>query len=213
MTHSPPPPPLMSVPTVLLLVLRSASPLAQLYSTSTMEHHHFDQCIMILNSPVGPPYAKQESKPWKRRYTTWLPALTNTLRGVGNSLFSGRASFWGACVHRTHQRYVIIGSRDVTGVRRPRVGRQTAGLSMGLFSGRASFWGACAHRTQVDEKFAYENSEMRTNENKQSNKWHISKACFPPGSSNDSTKKRYSQTMCAFSSQDSRALRDRLHRV
>ncbi|XP_041485070.1 dual 3',5'-cyclic-AMP and -GMP phosphodiesterase 11-like isoform X2 [Lytechinus variegatus] len=26
------------------------SPLAQLYSTSTMEHHHFDQCIMILNS-------------------------------------------------------------------------------------------------------------------------------------------------------------------
>lgn len=29
---------------------RSASPLAQLYSTSVMEHHHFDQCIMILNS-------------------------------------------------------------------------------------------------------------------------------------------------------------------
>ncbi|GIY06970.1 cGMP-specific 3',5'-cyclic phosphodiesterase [Caerostris darwini] len=26
------------------------SPLAILYSTSTMEHHHFDQCIMILNS-------------------------------------------------------------------------------------------------------------------------------------------------------------------
>lgn len=29
---------------------RSASPLAKLYSTSTMEHHHFDQCVMILNS-------------------------------------------------------------------------------------------------------------------------------------------------------------------
>lgn len=26
------------------------SPLSTLYSTSTMEHHHFDQCIMILNS-------------------------------------------------------------------------------------------------------------------------------------------------------------------
>ncbi|KAG8200040.1 hypothetical protein JTE90_001898 [Oedothorax gibbosus] len=26
------------------------SPLAVLYSTSTMEHHHFDQCVMILNS-------------------------------------------------------------------------------------------------------------------------------------------------------------------
>lgn len=31
---------------------RASSPLAQLYSTSTMEHHHFDQCIMILNSQV-----------------------------------------------------------------------------------------------------------------------------------------------------------------
>lgn len=31
-------------------LFRASSPLAQLYSTSTMEHHHFDQCIMILNS-------------------------------------------------------------------------------------------------------------------------------------------------------------------
>lgn len=30
--------------------IKSASALAQLYSTSTMEHHHFDQCIMIINS-------------------------------------------------------------------------------------------------------------------------------------------------------------------
>ncbi|XP_048589168.1 dual 3',5'-cyclic-AMP and -GMP phosphodiesterase 11 isoform X2 [Nematostella vectensis] len=30
--------------------IKSATPLAQLYSTSTMEHHHFDQCIMIINS-------------------------------------------------------------------------------------------------------------------------------------------------------------------
>ncbi|KAG1682645.1 cGMP-specific 3',5'-cyclic phosphodiesterase [Nymphon striatum] len=29
---------------------KTASALAQLYGTSTMEHHHFDQCIMILNS-------------------------------------------------------------------------------------------------------------------------------------------------------------------
>ena len=31
---------------------RTESPLAQLYGTSTMEHHHFDHCIMILNSEV-----------------------------------------------------------------------------------------------------------------------------------------------------------------
>lgn len=29
---------------------KTESPLAVLYSTSTMEHHHFDQCVMILNS-------------------------------------------------------------------------------------------------------------------------------------------------------------------
>lgn len=28
------------------------SPLAELYSTSTMEHHHFDQCIMIISTKV-----------------------------------------------------------------------------------------------------------------------------------------------------------------
>nr|XP_046916300.1 dual 3',5'-cyclic-AMP and -GMP phosphodiesterase 11-like [Dermatophagoides farinae] len=30
--------------------IKTGSPLAQLYSTSTLEHHHFDQSLMILNS-------------------------------------------------------------------------------------------------------------------------------------------------------------------
>lgn len=34
-------------------IQRSDHPLAQLYCHSTMEHHHFDQCLMILNSSVG----------------------------------------------------------------------------------------------------------------------------------------------------------------
>ncbi|XP_053484756.1 cGMP-specific 3',5'-cyclic phosphodiesterase isoform X2 [Ictalurus furcatus] len=32
-------------------IKRSDHPLAQLYCHSIMEHHHFDQCLMILNSP------------------------------------------------------------------------------------------------------------------------------------------------------------------
>uniref|UniRef100_A0A8C1KPJ2 Phosphodiesterase n=1 Tax=Cyprinus carpio TaxID=7962 RepID=A0A8C1KPJ2_CYPCA len=32
-------------------IKKSDHPLAQLYCHSTMEHHHFDQCLMILNSP------------------------------------------------------------------------------------------------------------------------------------------------------------------
>ena len=35
-----------------LHLCRIESPLAQLYGTSTMEHHHFDHSIMILNSEV-----------------------------------------------------------------------------------------------------------------------------------------------------------------
>lgn len=43
----------------LFLFYRASSPLAQLYSTSTMEHHHFDQCIMILNSQVISDFVKK----------------------------------------------------------------------------------------------------------------------------------------------------------
>jgi hypothetical protein len=32
------------------LQIKSSNCLATLYSTSTMEHHHFDQCLMILNT-------------------------------------------------------------------------------------------------------------------------------------------------------------------
>ena len=30
--------------------VKSKNSLASLYSTSTMEHHHFDQCLMLLNT-------------------------------------------------------------------------------------------------------------------------------------------------------------------
>ena len=38
------------------------SPLAILYSTSTMEHHHFDQCVMILNSEGNNIFQVRSSK-------------------------------------------------------------------------------------------------------------------------------------------------------
>lgn len=38
---------------IFFLSFRTMSPLAELYSTSTLEHHHFDQCIMILSTEVG----------------------------------------------------------------------------------------------------------------------------------------------------------------
>lgn len=42
------------------LVSRTSSPLADLYSTSTLEHHHFDQCIMILSTKVSDAQAKKK---------------------------------------------------------------------------------------------------------------------------------------------------------
>ena len=35
---------------IYLPLIQTDSALAILYSTSTMEHHHFDQCVMILSS-------------------------------------------------------------------------------------------------------------------------------------------------------------------
>ncbi|VDN09616.1 unnamed protein product [Dibothriocephalus latus] len=33
--------------------IKTMSPLVNLYSTSVLEHHHFDQCIMLLNTKVS----------------------------------------------------------------------------------------------------------------------------------------------------------------
>ncbi len=57
------------------LNFRSDSPLATLYSTSTMEHHHFDQCIMILSSEVG----------IKIRYTNCTPGSHSYQENVSRS--------------------------------------------------------------------------------------------------------------------------------
>lgn len=45
---------------------RVESPLAQLYSTSTMEHHHFDQCIMILNSDCNNIFSSLSSQEYRK---------------------------------------------------------------------------------------------------------------------------------------------------
>lgn len=46
--------------------VKSSSNIAQLYSTSTMEHHHFDQCLMILNSKGNQILANLSQDEFKR---------------------------------------------------------------------------------------------------------------------------------------------------
>lgn len=57
---------------------RASSPLAQLYSTSTMEHHHFDQCLMILNSPGNQILANLSSDDYCRVIRVLEDAILST---------------------------------------------------------------------------------------------------------------------------------------
>lgn len=57
---------------------RASSPLAQLYSTSTMEHHHFDQCLMILNSPGNLILSNLSSDDYSRAIRVLEDAILST---------------------------------------------------------------------------------------------------------------------------------------
>lgn len=61
-----------------LTMSRASSPLAQLYSTSTMEHHHFDQCLMILNSPGNQILAHLSSEEYSRAIRVLEDAILST---------------------------------------------------------------------------------------------------------------------------------------
>ena len=51
------------------------SPLAILYSTSTMEHHHFDQCVMILNSDGNNIFQVSSSLSWYLEFSIYFPPI------------------------------------------------------------------------------------------------------------------------------------------
>ena len=57
---------------------KSSSNLAQLYSTSTMEHHHFDQCLMILNSKGNQILSNVSQDEFKRVISTVQDAILAT---------------------------------------------------------------------------------------------------------------------------------------
>lgn len=62
----------------LIGLFRASSPLAQLYSTSTMEHHHFDQCLMILNSPGNQILSNLSSEDYSRAIKVLEDAILST---------------------------------------------------------------------------------------------------------------------------------------
>ncbi|KAK0159044.1 hypothetical protein PV328_009975 [Microctonus aethiopoides] len=57
---------------------KTESPLAILYSTSTMEHHHFDQCVMILNSDSNNIFQTLSVEEYKRVMKVVESAILST---------------------------------------------------------------------------------------------------------------------------------------
>ncbi|KAB0793779.1 hypothetical protein PPYR_13399 [Photinus pyralis] len=105
--------------------IKASSPLAQLYSTSTMEHHHFDQCIMILNSPGNQLLSNVSSDEYTRVIKVLEEAILSTDLAV---YFRKRGAFfnvveegphWGLEEHRDLLRAMLMTVCDLAAITKP----------------------------------------------------------------------------------------------
>jgi dual 3',5'-cyclic-AMP and -GMP phosphodiesterase 11 len=105
--------------------IKASSPLAQLYSTSTMEHHHFDQCLMILNSPGNQLLSNISSEEYSRVLRVLEEAILSTDLAV---YFRKRGAFFnvireGACwkhdEHRELLRAMLMTVCDLAAITKP----------------------------------------------------------------------------------------------
>ncbi|XP_078354204.1 cGMP-specific 3',5'-cyclic phosphodiesterase-like [Oculina patagonica] len=105
---------------------KTESPLAQLYGTSTMEHHHFDHCIMILNSEGNNIF--EELSPDDYRLT--IKVLEHAILSTDLALyFQKRGSFekivhsdtvdWSEDSNRELLRAMMMTACDVAAITKP----------------------------------------------------------------------------------------------
>ncbi|XP_067624742.1 dual 3',5'-cyclic-AMP and -GMP phosphodiesterase 11 isoform X2 [Eurosta solidaginis] len=107
--------------------IKASSPLAQLYSTSTMEHHHFDQCLMILNSPGNQILANLSSEDYCRVIRVLEDAILSTdlavyFRKRGPFLQSAQEqplSYWEAEEPRALLRAMSMTVCDLSAITKP----------------------------------------------------------------------------------------------
>ncbi|XP_050298984.1 dual 3',5'-cyclic-AMP and -GMP phosphodiesterase 11 isoform X4 [Anthonomus grandis grandis] len=105
--------------------IKASSPLAQLYSTSTMEHHHFDQCIMILNSPGNQLLSNLSPDEYSRVIRVLEEAILSTDLAV---YFRKRGAFfnvvregphWALEEHRELLRAMLMTVCDLAAITKP----------------------------------------------------------------------------------------------
>uniref|UniRef100_A0A8C7HII7 Phosphodiesterase n=1 Tax=Oncorhynchus kisutch TaxID=8019 RepID=A0A8C7HII7_ONCKI len=107
-------------------IQRSDHPLAQLYCHSTMEHHHFDQCLMILNSPGNQILSslsldeyKATLKMIERAILATDLALYMKRRGEFFELTKNSQFVWDDDYHKDLLRSMLMTACDISAITKP----------------------------------------------------------------------------------------------
>uniref|UniRef100_A0A674N5E8 Phosphodiesterase n=1 Tax=Takifugu rubripes TaxID=31033 RepID=A0A674N5E8_TAKRU len=107
-------------------IQRSDHPLAQLYCHSTMEHHHFDHCLMILNSPGNQILSslsldeyKSTLKMIERAILATDLALYMKRRGEFFELTKNSQFVWEDEQHRDLLRSMLMTACDISAITKP----------------------------------------------------------------------------------------------
>ncbi|XP_066577007.1 cGMP-specific 3',5'-cyclic phosphodiesterase isoform X3 [Amia ocellicauda] len=107
-------------------IQRSDHPLAQLYCHSTMEHHHFDQCLMILNSPGNQILSglsleeyRATLKMIERAILATDLALYMKKRGEFFELTKNNQFIWDNEFHRDLLRSMLMTACDISAITKP----------------------------------------------------------------------------------------------
>ncbi|KAL8579053.1 hypothetical protein ACOMHN_035992 [Nucella lapillus] len=103
-----------------------ASPLAMLYSTSVLEHHHFDHCIMILNSEGNNIFQSLSPEEYRRAIKLVEHAILSTdlalyfkKRGDFKKLVESGEKTFGELKKRSLLRAMMMTACDVSAITKP----------------------------------------------------------------------------------------------
>ncbi|GFO18541.1 cGMP-specific 3',5'-cyclic phosphodiesterase [Plakobranchus ocellatus] len=105
---------------------KTMSPLAELYGTSTMEHHHFDQCIMILSTKGSDIFRNLSHEAYEQVLSLLEKAILSTdlalyfrYRGKFFQLVKSGNSNWQDDENRNLLRSMMMTASDVSAISKP----------------------------------------------------------------------------------------------
>jgi len=106
--------------------VKSESALAQLYGTSVMEHHHFDHCIMILNSPGNEIFQTLSTEEYNEVIQLLEQAILATdlalyfkKRGLFFNIVKSNNFDWMLDHHRSLLRSMLMTASDISAITKP----------------------------------------------------------------------------------------------